>query len=70
MEAKLRMLIFDYGAKSEWLGYYTGSGPKDDPLMKEAVLERDIVERKILEFLKSIEIKEKNVQKIRKDIQD
>ena len=60
MEAKLRMLIFDYGAKSEWLGYYTGLG-SDDPILKKAVLDRDIVERKILELLKSIEIKEKNV---------
>lgn len=61
MKEKLKHLIFDYGAESEWLGYYTGSGGKNDPVVEEAILERDIAERKILEFLKSIEIKEKNV---------
>ena len=60
MEEQLKFLIFEYGSKSEWLGYHEGLGA-DDPLMKEAVLERDIVERKILNFLESIEIKEKNV---------
>ncbi len=59
MKKKLLNLIFEYASKSEWLGYYSGLSPEDE-MMKEAVLERDIAERDVIEMLENINVEAKN----------